>query len=1275
MEHSSIQDSRSREREAGAASHAWLRGTRTLAESDTKSLSADSAGLAPRRFAPPALPSLALPVRQSLPVLMRSPASALTFNSHVDPLEQEAGQSLALSARTLRSPLLGHEFSRIGIDSNATGTVRSGGPPRLQTKLTVGAPNDIYEREADRIAEHVMRMPRSGQDEGDVEATAGELSVHRKCAGCEEEEQSQTAELAVQRKCAACEEEEEHKPPAIQRKCTADERQLPDDRPAAVEQEVPTKSLLQEATQVRRLALDEEPPDPELFPEAYFNTAEATVQRASRDAHADPGSSAISEQALASGGTPMPSGLREFYEDRFRRDFNDVRVHSGTESEGYNQQLHSYAFTYGHHIWMGQGKQVEPSLLLAHELAHVVQQQQPRVLPKRRNVLPPISESNSDASRVIRPFRPYWEPYEFNGPKNHETVLGPMGKDNSIFIEAPVPNADRLSSGYNKAGIADLYGASTTVGVYFTGHNTPAALKSNPRLRKNGTELADHKGTAAPAASIQGGVERTASAPSEIKVADLKPSHGTIEALEGTGQVLNYLEGFKLAQKEVNEPGSHADGQWQLSAHLFGSKELSVPAQFAFPNFDGQASRKVVLKQFFGRPIDPKPTVFARLAVYPDPSNEGIWNYAWVPDTTPAAASLPSKVRDLLPEVDKDVVTPLVTSPLQAQAKAKPGPALAHVLPVTRDPAPVVRRKDEVPSQDNFNFGAWRESQKRVAAEFKEQKGTQDFKDAETQLQAAQAQQAMRESGLNVPEPPGGKGPAHELGKIEFWSSASAIPFGFMRQVFGPAFVKVAQLFIKARDKFRELLTKTRQAASSGGFLGAALKAAFKVLKLAISFVIGKVADRLMQSLVKGVTDKLKSLLSGEVQEELEAKVQQVQQLKDELEKKATDTVEGLLQKILGPYLGKIETLKNVYNLVSDISRLVNLVRWGARVIACLSPPAWGCLWILGQALLEKLAEKVAETCWFQKKVEPLFTGIKYLLDLPKELADVIIEKIRSFLPDSVHDVFATLDKSAVPIGADDLKCQDEEGGGFNAEPQHEELLRLQERLGEEKYQAMAELLKQYGIKSDQPLAAADISNLGDTIIASGVTAEQMRAFAQNPSASGGIPVDLKTFLDNVKAGKPGGASTQPLPTSQPATPPAGGGGQDRSGGNTGPGLDVVDAKPWNPQDPVHELPDVRGQILNASWQHYYKTVTKVDMLGYWKWEAKVVVKGVSVEVTNRKWYPPKSDENTAKYLIVYYKLLDGVDLSRLAAGAGFLQGAVIPAALKNPSAPAAPAK
>lgn len=40
----------------------------------------------------------------------------------------------------------------------------------VQTKLTVGAPDDEYEREADRVADKVMRMPAGGGElEDDVE--------------------------------------------------------------------------------------------------------------------------------------------------------------------------------------------------------------------------------------------------------------------------------------------------------------------------------------------------------------------------------------------------------------------------------------------------------------------------------------------------------------------------------------------------------------------------------------------------------------------------------------------------------------------------------------------------------------------------------------------------------------------------------------------------------------------------------------------------------------------------------------------------------------------------------------------------------------------------------------------------------------------------------------------------------------------------------------------------------------------------------------------------
>ena len=78
-------------------------------------------------------------------------------------------------------------------------------------------------------------------------------------------------------------------------------------------------------------------------------------------------------RVLDLGGAPLPPDVRAFYEPRFGRDFRDVRVHSGEAAERFNDDLNAHAFTFGSHIWMGAGASLQPSLLLAHELAHVVQ--------------------------------------------------------------------------------------------------------------------------------------------------------------------------------------------------------------------------------------------------------------------------------------------------------------------------------------------------------------------------------------------------------------------------------------------------------------------------------------------------------------------------------------------------------------------------------------------------------------------------------------------------------------------------------------------------------------------------------------------------------------------------------------------------------------------------------------------------------------------------------------------------------------------------------------
>jgi hypothetical protein len=60
--------------------------------------------------------------------------------------------------------------------------------PRPQAKLTVGAPDDAFEHEADQVADQVMRMP-----EPDVSAASAPPRVQRLCAECEEEDRHRKA--------------------------------------------------------------------------------------------------------------------------------------------------------------------------------------------------------------------------------------------------------------------------------------------------------------------------------------------------------------------------------------------------------------------------------------------------------------------------------------------------------------------------------------------------------------------------------------------------------------------------------------------------------------------------------------------------------------------------------------------------------------------------------------------------------------------------------------------------------------------------------------------------------------------------------------------------------------------------------------------------------------------------------------------------------------------------------------------------------------------------
>lgn len=165
----------------------------------------------------------------------------------------------------------------------------------LRPMLKMNAPGDVHEREAERVADRVLRMP---------EPTHGDVCA---CGG----------------KCQAC--RSGHEPPTHEKA----------------------------------------PPQMQRSPEG-------------RGALPAPAAPRIVDETVGSAGRPLDEGTRAFMEPRFGHDFGRVRVHTDAEADASARAVNALAYTVGRDIVFRAGA-FRPGAaagrrLLAHELAHVVQQ-------------------------------------------------------------------------------------------------------------------------------------------------------------------------------------------------------------------------------------------------------------------------------------------------------------------------------------------------------------------------------------------------------------------------------------------------------------------------------------------------------------------------------------------------------------------------------------------------------------------------------------------------------------------------------------------------------------------------------------------------------------------------------------------------------------------------------------------------------------------------------------------------------------------------------------
>ena len=266
----------------------------------------------------------------------------------------------------------------------------------IQAKLKVGAPNDVYEQEADRVAEQVMSTPDSAiqqpiQREADSDSDDDELQMKpaatitplvQREAMPEEEEALQTKALgnSIQREALPEEEEELQTKPLgnlIQRETMPEEEEL---QAKPIQREAMPEEEELQAKPIQREAMPEEE-------EVQAKSLDTTIQREAipeeEEIQAKPSQFSVSNpqpsletqlNSSKSGGSPLPDDVRSFMEPRFGADFSQVRVHTGSDSIQMNRELNAQAFTHKQDVYFGTGKAPAKDTLTAHELTHVVQQ-------------------------------------------------------------------------------------------------------------------------------------------------------------------------------------------------------------------------------------------------------------------------------------------------------------------------------------------------------------------------------------------------------------------------------------------------------------------------------------------------------------------------------------------------------------------------------------------------------------------------------------------------------------------------------------------------------------------------------------------------------------------------------------------------------------------------------------------------------------------------------------------------------------------------------------
>jgi hypothetical protein len=217
-------------------------------------------------------------------------------------------------------------------------------PPVVQPKIEVGAPDDQYEQEADKVAAKVVDNS-SGQSEEKDEKLVRQKPI------------ADTVSPYLQKQS-----EEEEKPVQKQEEEPIQQKEEEKDKsqPKLEDDKVPVQKKDEDEIQPKTKEEGENVQTKSNEIDEKITDIEPTLKREKGN------------------GSPLSKGVKAEMENGFGADFSQVKIHNNTKAVQMNQALGAQAFTHGNDVFFNNGKynhgSKEGKLLLAHELTHTIQQ-------------------------------------------------------------------------------------------------------------------------------------------------------------------------------------------------------------------------------------------------------------------------------------------------------------------------------------------------------------------------------------------------------------------------------------------------------------------------------------------------------------------------------------------------------------------------------------------------------------------------------------------------------------------------------------------------------------------------------------------------------------------------------------------------------------------------------------------------------------------------------------------------------------------------------------